>query len=625
MRRNTTRCCSASPRRAASFAVGRRALQRGMIALAVVALGAGAASAQMVFDGNIVFNCNGSGTFAGQFVGAPQADSTTCAPGTSAAQLGTVEFTHNIYADPLLPNAAYQPNVVPSFIPSAGSPAFTQSLTVPNDGFFEQTSYIGALSPNPAASWIGTSTWGNNPSPAELAVPNKGWCYYDSTGGHRHDLHLASNGDPHPRPLAVYAQADGVHGLNLYSSQTWSPDSNYEVRGFLRVKDQATLTIPAGVVILEDVATLGTIVVERGGKISAVGNADNPIIITSNDPPGSQVRGAGGGLYLLGRAKCDNTNTCAGDSSVAEGGAVGFYGGTDDTDSSGQLKYVRVEFAGKEVTPNNELNSFTFCGCGSGTKLEYLEAFDSVDDHFEFFGGTVDLKHAIGIDGCDDGFDWQMGYRGRGQFIIIRTTPYISPAGDQNGDKGIEADNNEFAYTQTFCSGRSNSFCSNFTFVGDHRQGPSLPGPTSAVNLRNGTSGSVINSICYLYKTAALKIDVNETWRAHCLAPPAGPSVYYSGPLAVPVANGQVFVSRSTPNPFRSRVNFSFELPKAGDVSLEVYTLSGQRVMALHPGNLAAGQHTLTWTLAKETPGGMYFYKVLANGAESTGKITRID
>jgi hypothetical protein len=579
----------------------------------------------MIFDGNIVFANNTSGTFAGQFVGAPQTDSTTCVAGTSAAQLGTVEFTHNVYADPLLPNAPYQMNVIPNFRPSVGSPAWGRSLAVPNDGFFEQTCYSGALSPNPDEDWIPVSTWGNNPTPAQLAAPNQGWVYYDSTGAHRHDLHLASNGDPSPRPLKVYAQADGVHGINLYSSQTWSPDTNYEVRGFLRVKDQATLTIPAGVVILEDVATLGTIVVERGGKISAVGTQDAPIIITSNDPPGSMVRGAGGGIYLNGYAKVDNSNSCAGDSSVSEGGAVGFYGGNDDNDNSGQLKYVRVEFAGKEVTPNNELNSFTFNGVGRATKLEYLEAFFSVDDHFEFFGGTVDLKHAIGIDGCDDGFDWQMGYRGRGQFVIIRTTPYISPAGDQNGDKGIEADNNENAYTQIICSGRSNATVANFTMVGDHRSGPSLPGPTSAVNLRNGTAGTVLNSICYNYKTAALKIDVNETWRAHCLALPVAPAVVCGGQLDVPVASGHVFVSRSAPNPFRNQVSFNFELAKAGDVRVDIFSASGQRVAALRPGTLAAGQHNLTWKVDRDTPGGVYFYKVLTDGAESTGKIIRVD
>jgi hypothetical protein len=604
---------------------GRRTLRRGILALGLMVLGAGAASAQMTFDGNVVFNNNTSGTFAGQFVGAPQTDSTTCPAGTSAAQMATVQFTHNVYADPLLPNAPYAQNVIPNFRPSPGSPAWGRSLAVPNDGFFEQTCYSGALSPNPDESWIPTSTWGNNPSPAQLAVPNQGWCYFDSTGGHRHDLHLASNGDPNPRPLKVYAQADGVHGINLYSSQTWSPDTNYEVRGFLRVKDQATLTIPAGVVVLEDVATLGTIVVERGGKISAVGTQDSPIIITSNATPGTQTTGAGGGIYLLGRAKCDNANTCAGDSALAEGGAVGFYGGNDDTDNSGQLKYVRVEFAGKEVTPNNELNSFTFCGCGTQTKLEYLEAFDGVDDDFEFFGGTVDLKHAIGIDGDDDGFDWQMGYRGRGQFIIIRCTPYISPAGDQNGDKGIEADNNENAYTQTICSGRSNSFCSNFTMVGDKRSGPLYPGPTSAVNLRNGTAGTVINSICYNYKTAAVKVDVNETWRAHCTNVETAPAVVCGGQLDVPIKSGQVFVSRSAPNPFRNQVNFDFVLPKAGDVRVEIFSPSGQRVAALRPGTLPAGQHTLTWKVDRETPGGVYFYKVLTDGAESTGKIIRVD
>lgn len=574
-------------------------LRRGLIAAGLLALTAGSASAQMVFDGNVLFNNNATGTLAGQFVGAPTA-AAGCPGGYDAATLGTVTFTRNIYADPLLPTAVYQPNVVPSFVPGIGSPAFNKALTLPSDGFFQQTCYSGAIGPNPGDDWT------------------QGWTYYDSTGANRQDLHLV--GMPNPRPLAVYAN------FNCYGHAHWSPDSNYLVRGQLRVKSQASLTIAPGVVVFEERATLGTIVVERGGQIWAIGNACEPIIVTSDDAPGSQTPGAGGGIVMNGYAKVSNVNSCAGDSAASEGGAIGFYGGSNDDDNSGQLRYVRVEFAGKEITPNNELNSFTFNGIGRKTRVEYLEAFMGVDDDFEFFGGTLDLKHAIGIDGRDDGFDWQMGYRGRAQFVVIRCCPFKSPAGTQNGDKGIEADNNENDFPQVQCAGRSNATVANFTMVGDKRSGPTMPGPSSAVNLRNGTAGSVLNSICYAFKTAGLKIDVDETWRAHCLAIPSGPGIFCPGALGVlPIVSGDVFVARSSPNPFRNNVNVSFTLPQSGPVSVEIYSADGRHVQTLVDRELQAGPHTFAWNVDHAVPSGVYFYKVLASGTRSTGKISRVN
>jgi hypothetical protein len=604
---------------------GSSTIGRALIAAGLLVFMAGAASAQMTFDGNIIWDNNlaGGNTLANQFVGAPTGgtDSTTCPAGYNAFQLGTITFTHNKWANPLLPaGVVYTPNVIPNFQPLPGSPAYGLAMTVP-DPWFQQTCYAGAIGPNPEDNWIPVSTWGNNPSPADLASPNHGWTYYDSTGAHRHDLHLASNGDPDPRPLAIYDH------INLYSSQTWSADSNYLVRGFLRIKDQATLTIPAGTVIFEDVATLGTLVSDKGGRIVAIGTADNPIIITSSDPPGSQTTGAGGGLYMLGRAKTNIVNSCIGDSAGAEGGDVGFYGGNDDHDDSGQLRYVRVEFAGQEITPNNELNSFTFCGVGDNTQLEYLEAFEGVDDCFEFFGGTVNIRHGLGIDGRDDGYDIQLGYRGKGQFLIIRPWAGKSPAGDQNGDKGCEWDNNEYEYTALRCAGRSYPMAANCTFVGDHRQGPTWPGPSSAVNMRNGTAALLINSICYNFKSGALKVDVNETWRAHCSDFPVEPAVYCGGDATGvrPIASGNLFVVTGAPNPFHDRFDVSFALPRAGHVTVEVFAADGRRVEVLADQDMAAGQHTVTWTVGRSMPSGMYFYKVRSGDTQSTGKVTRVD
>jgi hypothetical protein len=378
-------------------------------------------------------------------------------------------------------------------------------------------------------------------------------------------------------------------------------------------------------VVFEEFATLGTIVAERGGQIFAVGTAAAPIIITSDDPPGSFTRGHCGGIVINGRAKINVANSCAGDSAASEGGSIGYYGGNDDNDNSGTLRYVRVEFSGKEITPNNELNSFTFNGCGRGTTADHLEAFQGADDSFEWFGGQMDSRYLIGIDGTDDGYDWQLGTRNRSQFVIVRQSPRFAPSGTQSGDKGIEADDNEFDFNATVCSGRSNTTICNMTMIGDKRAGAAFPGPTAGVNFRRGTEGTILNTIIYDFKTGALKIDDDATFQAHCASPPVVPAVYCPDALDVPIARGSLFVVRSAPNPFRNQLALSFSLPQAGHVRVQIFAIDGRLVRTLADGELAAGPHSLIWNVERGTPPGMYFYKVRASGDQSTGKVTRID
>ena len=352
-------------------------LKHGLLALGLVALQASNASAQMVFDGNLLFNNNLTGTLAGQFVGAATAAAPSCVLPFSAADLGTITYTHNRYADPLLPTAPYAPGVRPSFRPQLGSPAYGNSVAVPNDGFFKQTCYVGALSDREDEDWT------------------QGWTYWDSTGADRQDLHLV--GMPNPRPLAVY------DGIKIYGHQHWSADSNYFVRGQLRIKSQASLPIAPGVVIFQEDASVGTIIAERGGRLYAIGTACDPIIITSDAAPGTQTAGSGGGVVLNGYAKTNAVTSWAGHSVASDGGSIGVCGGNDDNDNSGTLRYVRVEFAGKEITPNNELNAFVWNACGRNTRGDYLQAYQVDDDGFEGFGGTMDQTNVLAIDCRDDG------------------------------------------------------------------------------------------------------------------------------------------------------------------------------------------------------------------------------
>ena len=204
-------------------------------------------------------------------------------------------------------------------------------------------------------------------------------------------------------------------------------DYDYLLRGAVFVEDGATLTIEHGVTIYGEQATNGTLIVAQGGKIMANGTADAPIVMTSDAAIGQRARGQWGGLIINGKAPT-NQGITAGE------GDTGDYGGDDPNDNSGVLRYVRVEYAGIEFSPDNELNGIALQGVGAGTVIEYVQVHMNQDDGIEMFGGTVDLKYALVTGARDDSFDWTDGWTGKGQFWVAQHY------GD-DADNGFENDN----------------------------------------------------------------------------------------------------------------------------------------------------------------------------------------
>jgi hypothetical protein len=258
----------------------------------------------------------------------------------------------------------------------------------------------------------------------------------------------------------------------------------YVLRGGVIVGDdtnETVLTIQAGTTIYGEAASDGFLVIRRGSKIEANGTADAPIVFTSDQLPGQRARGDWGGVVLNGRAPI---NACAPGTPLCEAegeGGTGQYGGNDAADSSGTLRYVRVEYAGTEISPDNELNGVTFAGVGSGTTVDYLQVHANLDDGIEFFGGAANAKHVVLSCNGDDNVDWDLGYIGQLQFGLITQC-------DDAGNNGIEADNNEADFA---AAPRSNGLVSNFTFVGS----PSIAEDNFGVLFRRGTSAEVWNTI----------------------------------------------------------------------------------------------------------------------------------
>lgn len=236
-----------------------------------------------------------------------------------------------------------------------------------------------------------------------------------------------------PLPTPTTTELVEVSG-SLTGTVNWTADKQYKLNGFVRVQEGGVLNIAPGTVIFGDFQSKGTLVVQRGGMINAIGEANNPIIFTSEKQPGLRQPGDWGGVVICGRA----LNNVPGGEAELEGGYGAFHGGNDDNDNSGTLRYVQINFAGIPINPNEEVNSLTMGSVGKGTTIEYVLCAYGLDDAFEWFGGSVDAKHLVAYRGLDDDLDVDLGFSGNVQFALgIRGASLA----DQSGSNGFEVDN----------------------------------------------------------------------------------------------------------------------------------------------------------------------------------------
>ncbi len=314
---------------------------------------------------------------------------------------------------------------------------------------------------------------------------------------------------------------------DITTNTTWKAENTYVLKGFIHVANGATLTIEPGTTVKGDFNTLGaSLFILRGAKINAVGRADAPIVFTSSRAAGQRQPGDWGGLVIVGNAtinrsgveiEIEGTNTASGTTSGTNYKVV-YSGGTTDTDNSGEMRYVRVEFAGFAPSINNELNSFTFAAVGSGTKLSFLQSLAGLDDAFEFFGGTVDATNLVSYESGDDHFDMSEGYRGRLQHIIALQSTQLAPrtsAGSASTDpQGIENDGcNGAGCTNGFNTAPFTiPVVANFTLVGTGDIASSASAGGVGMMLRRGTGGYYVNGVVSRWARAAFSVRDGDTY-----------------------------------------------------------------------------------------------------------------
>ncbi len=319
--------------------------------------------------------------------------------------------------------------------------------------------------------------------------------------------------------------ADVIVSGKITSNTTWTASNRYQLNGYIFVTNGATLTIEAGTVIQGRVSTgtgAAALVISQGAKINAVGTASNPIIFTSElDQLNGNLKetdtGLWGGLVILGKAginsRSDSAIVAAPITDQIEGFSVATadvplitYGGTDDDDNSGTLRYVSVRHGGAVIGTGNEINGISMGGVGRGTTIEYCEVFANKDDSFEFFGGTVNARYLVSAFGNDDNFDYDQGYRGNLQFLFAVQTDI----GADRGDRGFEFDGATAPEATATPLGGGIVFNATLIGIGNAVQPNGQAGRAStAMHLRDNGATKIYNSVFVDFSTI-FRIDADE-------------------------------------------------------------------------------------------------------------------
>lgn len=282
----------------------------------------------------------------------------------------------------------------------------------PDDSDEDETGADGTTTVDPGTTTVGDSTTGD---------------MMDTGGTTPMEEGTDTMVDP---PEECNADAPCMLPGSIEEDMELAAGSVYVMPDPVTVDGGATLTIGAGATIRGLDGSY--LLIEKGAQLDVQGTAENPVVMTANDPA-TAAPGAWGGLVLLGEA-----TTNAGENGIgqAEGfpGTPPTYGGTDDAYNCGTLLYLRVEYAGFAITDGNELNGITFYSCGTDTTVNWVQSHMGADDGIEMFGGIFDAQHVVITGATDDSLDCDLGYRGTITDLFIHQRP-------DDGDNAFEWSN----------------------------------------------------------------------------------------------------------------------------------------------------------------------------------------
>jgi hypothetical protein len=317
----------------------------------------------------------------------------------------------------------------------------------------------------------------------------------------------------------------------LTGTHNWYRTNIYQLNGMVFVRSNGVLNIEAGTVIkghnLNTFGTnVGSLVICRGAKIYAEGTPQNPIIFTADiddlafpDDLDIYQRGLWGGVVILGQTTINGALDAEGKNAnpiyevyeglppdtLYGGEAVLRFGGNNDNDNSGVMRYVSIRHGGAQLATDKEINGLSLCAVGRGTTIEFIEAYAIADDGFEFFGGTVNTRYLVSAFCDDDSFDVDMGYRGTNQFWFSIQAP-------DKRNYGLELNNqiNEIA-TTNLLTPQSDFKVYNGTFIGSGTANTNVNGGRGAgVVLRPYAGPKIYNSIFTDFNERGIELETRQ-------------------------------------------------------------------------------------------------------------------
>jgi DUF971 family protein len=349
------------------------------------------------------------------------------------------------------------------------SVATSEYYSVTPDGFFETANYIGAFDPNASKLWTDN------------------WTYLDKF-----------NYTVSPPEISITDDGSGT------GTTTWTNDNVYILENFVFVNPGDTLTIEPGTVIKGRYGTgaeASALIVSRGGYGIFEGTATEPIIFTSEYDDLSaplETRGLWGGLIVLGSGELNSTEKTAQIEGIPETEPRGNYGGglnPDNTEDSGIYRYISIRHGGTEIGAANEINGMTFGAVGSGTTVDHIEVVYNLDDGFEWFGGTVNCSHLVAAFCGDDDFDYDVGFRGKGQFwFAIKDATNGGTSGEHDGGTSPE-DGTPYAIPNIY----------NVTYIGSGVSSANTG--NSTFNFRDNAGGHYKNGIFTDFPRTGIKVE----------------------------------------------------------------------------------------------------------------------
>ncbi len=341
--------------------------------------------------------------------------------------------------------------------------------------------------------------------------------------------------------LGIAARADTVIVNQLLTgNNNWYRTNVYQLNGSVFVLNNSVLNIEAGTVVKgHSLGTFGTNVaalfITRGAKIMAEGSANSPIIFTADvddlsmpDDLGIYQRGLWGGVVIFGRTTINGALDAAGKNSNpkhevyeglqdlvvnsagqivvgGEGEALLRFGGSDDDDNSGILRYVSIRHGGAKLSTDKEINGLSLGAVGRGTTIENVEAYAIADDGFEFFGGTVNTKYLVSAFCDDDTFDVDMGYRGKNQFWFGIQAPDA-----RNYGMELNSQINEIVTTERLLP-QSDFQVYNMTLIGSGTGNKlTTGGRNGALILRPFAGPKIYNSIFTDFNERGIELDARN-------------------------------------------------------------------------------------------------------------------